>query len=106
ADHAELSSTHDTSIYTGHVVLERAGLTLTGNKLVVKRLDDDTYRAELTGDPATLEKTPQSGDEEPINGHSSTMIYTSGNAQLVMRGDAVLKRSGDVIHSKVIRHDL
>lgn len=106
ADSAQLSRANNVSSYSGNVVLKRGGLTLTGNKLVVKKLDDGTFRAELTGGPAHLKRTPTSANEQPITGHAQRVVYTSANAQIVLRGDAIIKRNGDTIRSEIIRHDL
>jgi len=106
ADHAELLRNENVSTYTGNVILEREDLVLTGNKLVVKRLSDDSYRAELTGSPATLENTPPASEGEPVDGHSHIIIYTSANQQIEMRGQAVLNRNDDTISGRTIRHDL
>lgn len=106
ADNAELSRPANVSTYTGHVVLERGGLTLTGRKLVITGLEGGAYKAELTGSPATLKRVPQTGDERLITGHGQRIIYFTGQSQVTLRGNAVVNRDGDVIHSDVIRHDL
>lgn len=103
---AEFSRNSDVSTYTDDVVLTRGGLTLNGDKLVVKRLSDGTFRAELSGNPVTLHRTPQSKDDKPVKGHAQRVIYTSSNAQLLLRGDAVIKRDGDTIHGQTITQDL
>lgn len=106
ADSAQLSRPDNVSTYTGHVVLVRGGLTLTGIKLVINRVKQNAYRAELTGAPATLERAAQSEDDALITGHGDRIIYFSNSSELTLRGDAVVKRAGDVIHSDVIHHDL
>ncbi len=107
ADDAELSQRDGMSTYTGDVVLTRGGLTLTGNKLVVSRIDSDgSIRAELTGAPTTLDRQAQGADSERVTGHADRMVYTNSDATLVLRGDAVVERGGDVIRGQVIRHHL
>lgn len=106
ADSAELSRPDNVSTYTGDVVLTRGGLTLTGNQLTISRLQDDAYRADLTGTPATLKRVSQSQSKPLINGHGDRIIYLSQTAQVTLRGNAVIKRDGDVIHSDIIHHDL
>lgn len=106
ADTATISRADDVSTYTGHVVLQRGGITLTGAKLVVEQLPDGGLRAVLTGHPATLERISSASEAGPVTGHASRIIYVSADAQVVLRGDAVVKRSGNVIRSGIIRHDL
>src|SRR5699024_2539439 len=64
---AEFARNEDISTYTDDVVLTRGGLTLNGDKLVVKRLSDGTFRAELTGAPVTIHRKPQDKEDEPVN---------------------------------------
>lgn len=106
ADSASLSRADNVSTYSGNVVLERGGLTLTGDKLTIKRLAEDGFRAELTGQPATLERNPPGDQNPPMRGHAARIIYTSNSSEIVLRGDAVIKRSGNTVRSAVIRHDL
>lgn len=106
SDTAELSRVTNVSTYTGHVVLVRGGLTLNGDKLVITRVQPSQYEAVLTGNPATLDRQPQAADEELITGHSDKIIYLTSTSQVTLRGDAVVNRGGDVIHSAVIVHDL
>lgn len=106
ADTATLSRVDEVSTYTGNVVLKRGGITLTGAKLVVERLPESSFRATLTGHPATLKRIPPAADAQPLNGHADRIIYIAAEAQIVLRGDAVVERSGDVIRSAIIRHDL
>lgn len=106
SDNAELSRVSNVSTYTGNVVLERGGLTLHGDKLVITRVEPSQYKGVLTGNPATLKRVPQAKDEELITGHGDKIVYLTSTSQVTLRGDAVIDRSGDVIHSDVIRHDL
>lgn len=106
AEHAKFSRADNVSTYTGHVVLTRGGLTLTGDRLVITGVGDNAFRAKLTGAPATLERTPQAADQILIKGHADVIIYIGNKSQVVLRGHAVVTRGGDVIRSRVIRHDL
>lgn len=107
SDSAELSQQAGTSTYTGSVVLTRGGLTLTGNKLDVTRINDrGNVKAVLTGGPARLDKQPDRTGDDVVTGHSSRIEYTNGDSTVVMRGNAVVNRGGDRITSQVIRHNL
>ncbi|ROO25011.1 sugar transporter [Salinisphaera orenii MK-B5] len=107
SDSAELSQQEGTSTYTGSVVLTRGGLTLTGDKLVVTRLNDrGNVKAVLNGAPARLDKQPDRTGDDVVTGHSSRIEYTNADSTVVMRGNAVVNRGGDRIASQVIRHNL
>lgn len=107
ADQAHYARQTNTSIFSGNVVLEQAGLTLHGSKLTVTRNQKDgTTRAMLVGDPAHLRKQPDDEDDPPITGHAQTMQYNSTTHELILKGDAVINRAGDSVHSSVIHHNL
>lgn len=107
ANQADYAQTNGVSTYTGDVRMIRGGLTLTGNRLVVTRVNDrDRIKAVLTGNPAHIHKKPDSDSAERITGHASRIEYTNNNAQVVLRGKAVVNRGGDEIRGEVITHDL
>jgi|GEM_PF-3192141 len=110
SDNAEFLRDKDTSIYTGDVVVVRGGLTLNGQHLTVKQLEDGNLRAVLKGQPATFHRIPPqnggSSDDKPVNGHSGRIIYTSSNARITLRGDAKVVRAGDTITSEIIHQYL
>lgn len=106
ADDAQLSKPDNISTYTGNVVVVRGTLTLKGDKLVVSRLQNGEYKAVLTGQPSTLRREPAVQGDKLVTGHSHEIIYYTGKAEVTLRGDAVVDREGDIIHSQLIRHDL
>lgn len=106
ADTAKISRADNVSIYTGHVVLTRGGIRLTGSKLVIKQPDDNMFRAVLTGHPATLNRQPTASGAQPIKGHADRVIYTSSDRQLTLHGDAQVSRDDNTIRSEIIRYDL
>lgn len=107
ANKADYSQQNGVSTYTGNVHMTRAGLTLTGHKLVVTRINDrGNIKAVLTGSPAHIDKQPDADSKERVTGHASQINYTNSNAQIVLRGDAVVNRGGDEVRGQVITHDL
>ncbi len=105
---ADFAQKTGVSTYTGNVHLTRGGLTLTGARLVITRINDrGNVKAVLTGNPAHIDKQPDSTSPERITGHADQLEYTNANATLTLRGDAVLNRAGgDTINSPVITRNL
>ena len=104
---ADLSQQRGVSTYTGNVVLTRGGLTLTGNKLVISRINDrGNIKAVLDGQPAKFDKQPDRTGDNVVTGNSSTIEYTNNNATVLLRGNAVVRRGGDEVRGQIIRHNL
>ncbi|MES1926088.1 hypothetical protein T31B1_12239 [Salinisphaera sp. T31B1] len=107
SNNADLSQQSGTSTYTGNVVLKRGGLTLTGDRLVITRINDrGNVKAVLTGSPAHLDKQPDRDGNDVVTGHSNQIEYVNNQSTVVLRGDAVVKRGGDEVNGQVIRHNL
>src|SRR5699024_7226478 len=102
----QLSKPDNVSTYTGNVVIVRGTLTLKGDKLVIHGLKNGEYKAVLTGNPSTLRREPETQGDKLVTGHGDEIIYFTGKAEVTLRGDAVINRGGDIIHSEVIRHDM
>lgn len=107
ADSAEYSQRTGVSVYRGKVVLEQGGMELRGKQLTISR-DDATgaIKAVLEGEPATLRKPPDENSESLVTGHAESMEYESSEAVIVLRGDALVERGGDVINGEIIRHHI
>lgn len=108
SDHAELSQKSGVSTYTGNVKMTRAGLTLTGDKLVITRSNNDRkdIRAVLTGAPAHIDKQPDRDGKDVITGHSQRIRYNNEQAIIVLSGHAVVNRAGDQVTGPVITYNL
>lgn len=107
ANQANYSQQSGVSTYTGNVHMTRGGLTLTGNKLVVTRINDrGNIKAVLTGTPAHIDKQPDADSSERITGHAAQIDYSNSKSQIVLRGDAVVNRGGDEVRGQTITHDL
>lgn len=104
---ADLSQQEGVSTYTGNVVLTRGGLTLTGNTLVITRLNDrGNVKAVLDGNPAKLDKQPDREGDDVVTGNASKIEYANNASTVLLRGNAVVRRGGDEVHGQVIRHNL
>lgn len=107
SNNADFAQKSGESTYTGNVRLTRGGLTLTGDKLVVTRINDRSQvKAVLTGNPAHIDKQPDSSDNEVVTGHARQIEYTNASSVITLRGNAVVNRSGDQIRGAVITHDV
>ncbi|WP_353223918.1 lipopolysaccharide transport periplasmic protein LptA [Salinisphaera hydrothermalis] len=107
ANNADFTQKSGVSTYTGNVHLTRGGLTLTGNKLVVTQMNDKhQIKAVLTGDPAHIDKQPDSSDNEVVTGHAQQIEYSNASSVITLRGDAVINRNGDQIRGAVITHNV
>jgi lipopolysaccharide export system protein LptA len=104
---ADLSQQEGVSTYSGNVVLTRGGLTLTGHRLVITRINDrGNVKAVLDGSPAHLDKQPDREGDDVVTGDASKIEYTNSNSTVLLRGDAVVRRGGDEIHGQIIRHNV
>ena len=107
ADNADFSQKSGVSTYTGDVRLTRGGLTLTGDKLVVTRINDRSrVKAVLTGNPAHIDKQPDASDDRVVTGHARQIEYTNASSVITLRGGAEVTRNGDEIRGPVITHDV
>lgn len=106
SNNAEFDQKSDQSIYSGNVQMTRAGLTLTGNKLVITRLEGNNHiQAVLTGSPAHIEKKPDSDGDQYVTGHAHSITYVNGRARITLSGNAVVTRDGDQIKASVITYN-
>lgn len=87
--------------------MTRAGLTLTGNKLVVTQPKSRNHiKAVLTGKPAHIDKQPDASGDKVVTGHAQRIEYTNGNATITLSGNAVVTRNGDQINASVITYNI
>lgn len=108
SDNADFAQKTGSSTYSGHVRLTRGGLTLTGSRLVVSRINDrGNIKAVLTGSPAHIDKAPDAENDERVTGHAERITYTNNDSMLTLSGNAVLERAGgDTIESPVITRNV
>ena len=87
---ADLSQQDGVSTYTGNVVLTRGGLTLTGYKLVITRINDrGNVKAVLNGSPAKLDKQPDREGDDVVTGNGGFDTLLGGSGAGADSGDTV-----------------
>lgn len=78
ADHGDFRSdpknnNNGTGIYTGHVVITQGSIVITGDKAVMRIVNNELRSADVTGSPATFQQQPDQG--ELIHGLSQELTY-------------------------------
>lgn len=108
SNNADFAQKTGVSTYTGDVRLTRGGLTLTGDKLVVTRLNQGRshIKAVLTGDPAHIHKQPDANGDAVVTGHARQIEYTNDSSVITLRGHAEVTRDGDEIRGPLITHNV
>lgn len=104
ADQGQVSQRMEKSVYSGHVVISQGPITLRGDKLIVKRIDNGDIRAVVSGNPAHLQR--QTSQDKTLSGHAQRLIYNSARDTIKLSGDAFLKRAGNTLSSDTIRYNL
>lgn len=104
ADSAELKE--DYSVYTGKVRLTQGGMTLTGDRLTVRKGEGGNFTLTLTGRPANIYQPPEEKGSEPIRGRAHRIDYGSGREVLELRGNASINRGGEMISGESIRYNV
>lgn len=93
-----------TSVYTGDVVIDQGSLHATGQRATLYLEDGQLVRAVLEGHPATFRERDEQGNL--VEGKANEADYRTANGNVILTGDAWLKRTGDEIRSDRITYDL
>lgn len=93
-----------TSVYTGDVVIDQGSLHATGQRATLYLEDGQLVRAVLEGRPATFRERDEQGNL--VEGKANEADYRTANGNVILIGDAWLKRTGDEIRSDRITYDL
>lgn len=104
ADSAELKE--DYSVYTGNVRLTQGGMTINGDRLVVRKQGSGNFTLSLSGRPARIYQPPEAAGAEPIQGRANRIEYGSGQEILELHGNAVINRGGEQIAGENIRYNV
>ncbi len=78
ADHGDFiadanDTSSGTSVYTGHVVITQGSIVITGDKAVMRVVNNELRSADVTGSPTTFQQQPDQG--ELIHGVSQELTY-------------------------------
>jgi lipopolysaccharide transport protein LptA len=87
SDHADFqtdpgNASKATGIYSGHVVITQGSIVIHADKAVFHVVDNDLDTADITGDPATFEQQPDSG--QPMRGQSLEITYDVPKNEIVL----------------------
>lgn len=93
-----------TSVYTGDVVIDQGSLHATGQRATLYLEDGQLVRAVLEGRPATFRERDDQGNL--VEGKANEADYRTANGNVILTGDAWLKRTGDEIRSDRITYNL
>ena len=93
-----------TSVYTGDVVIDQGSLHATGQRATLYLEDGQLVRAVLEGRPATFRERDDQGNL--VEGKANEADYRTADGNVILTGDAWLKRTGDEIRSNRITYNL
>ena len=93
-----------TSVYTGDVVIDQGSLHATGQRATLYLEDGQLVRAVLEGQPATFRERDDEG--QLVEGKASEADYRTADGNVILTGNAWLKRTGDEIRSDRITYNL
>jgi len=92
------------SVLSGNVVITQGTLVVNADKAVIKRKNDDIDEVVLTGAPATLHQTSDTG--EPMTAKAAQIDYTLSTDKVVLTGGAVVQQPRGNISGETITYDL
>ncbi|HSC47958.1 MAG TPA: lipopolysaccharide transport periplasmic protein LptA, partial [Gammaproteobacteria bacterium] len=108
ADHGDFKSTgndnnNGTGIYTGHVVITQGSILLTADKAVVHIVNGELSTADVTGQPATFQQQPDTG--ELMHGLASEITYDESNNMVDLIDNARLNQGVRLMIADHIRYN-
>lgn len=83
------------SVFTGHVVLTRGSLKITGERLELQENEVGDQTGTATGQLAYFERTRAQAPNELIQGQAQRIVYDSKSNTLKLRGQGQLRRMRD-----------
>ena len=103
ADHMKLNILSGESVYTGNVKISQGELVLTGDKVMLKQVNNELEQFTVIGKPARYNHVTENG--EAIQAESEQMIYIASQNKLVMTKNAKLTQPDHHISSQKIIYD-
>ncbi len=108
ADYMQLNVETGNSTFTGNVEISQGNLTLTGDKVTLKRRrlkngESEVDKLTITGKPARYSHITSEG--KTISAESKKMVYTANIGKLVMTKDARLIQPENQVSSQKIIYD-
>ncbi len=90
ADRMQMDINSGKSIYTGNVKITQGGLVLTGDKVTLKRSQEEIERITIIGKPAHYKQATETG--QSITAQSEHMVYIASENKLILTVNAHLQQ--------------
>lgn len=91
------------SVYEGAVKISQGGIELNGEKVVIRRKNDEIQQINIDGEPARYIQDEHTDNK--IYATSQHMKYIAGKNRLIMTVDARLEQTNHTIESQRIVYD-
>ncbi|MGH8400316.1 MAG: lipopolysaccharide transport periplasmic protein LptA [Gammaproteobacteria bacterium] len=106
SDHGEWRNDNKTNrgvgVYTGHVLITQGSIRITADHAVVHTLNGELQTADITGQPATFQQQPDTG--ELMHGVADSIRYNADTNMVDLIGHAHMQQgdirqmTADIIH--------
>lgn len=94
-----------TTVYRGNVTIRQRATLILGDEVIVRRDDPKGESYEVIGQPARVEHRPK-GEQKPVVGRSTKMVYWLDEERLQLHGNAQLDRGEDRLRGERIGYVL
>ena len=91
--------------YEGNVVLVQGSLRITAEQLTLEHQDERTDLIVATGNPATLEQTPEA-DKQPVKAEAKQIEYRRNEDSITLIENARIEQDGAVVMGAVIDYQI
>jgi lipopolysaccharide export system protein LptA len=105
ANHAELSESHGTAIYTGKVELSQGSLRILCDTLTVYTQSGAVNKVEANGQPAHYQQQLEN-NEPNVQAESLSIVYLPADEKVILKHNAKLMQSKNVFEGDLIEYDL
>ncbi|TCP15581.1 lipopolysaccharide export system protein LptA [Crenobacter luteus] len=104
ADSGTLDQLKGVTVWQGNVIVVQGTLRATADQVTVTRDAQGRQTLQGVGRPATFRQKLE-GRPEYIEGQASRVDYTSASNQVVLTGNARVRRGADVVSGSVITYN-
>lgn len=91
ADHMTYDDAKQVNVFTGRVHMVRGGLTVLGERIVLRQDEAGNHFATATGTPASFRQV-RKAEGDVIEGEAKTLDYDSRGDVLTLRDEASMRR--------------
>ena len=96
ADYAEFDHQSGLASYRGNVEVRQGILQLTGDTLLIQRVDGEIQTLTITGNPARYQQLPDQ-QTHPINAQAKQIAIYPPKDLVVMQNDARIEQQGRIV---------